>query len=391
MDKENLDVKRINKILKKTISAIDEGKKEMFDIAENARTDVDILKSQLNDLQNNLTKVIDEVDKLEVDERISRNTLSKVSESFDRYSEEDIRKAYETANNLRIKLMLKRQEEKELIKRRNDLEIRLKNSLKTLEKAEKLVTQVGVAMEYLNGDLDSIVESVEDMSKKQFLGVKVIEMQEEERQRVARDIHDGPAQSMANLVLKTELCEKLLDIDKNRVKEELKDLKGIVRGSLKDIRKIIYDLRPMSLDDLGLIPTVKRYGYDFTEETDIKVEVRAINEEIQIKSIIQLAVFRIIQEALNNVRKHSNADRVSIYIENGDKFLNLIIKDDGIGFNKEKALDESSDINGGFGLMGMKERAQLLNGELDIISNPGDGTKIVLIIPINRKDEVNNE
>jgi len=92
---------------------------------------------------------------------------------------------------------------------------------------------------------------IEDMKQKRLLGIRIIKAQEEERQRVAREIHDGPAQSMSNIVLKAEICERLVDSDPEKAKDELRTLKSVVRDTLRDVRKIIYDLRPMSLDDLG--------------------------------------------------------------------------------------------------------------------------------------------
>lgn len=385
---ETLTGQRINEILDKTITAIESGKKEIFEIAENTRTECERLNMQLDEIKNETKKLIKEVDRLQIKERKSRNKLAEVSKNFEKYTEEDIRRAYQIANNFRIELIMKRKEEKDLILRRNELERRIKLSQDTLERAERLVSQVGVALEYLSGDLDKVVEKVDDLNKKQLLGIKIIKAQEEERQRVAREIHDGPAQSLANVILKTEICEKMFNIDKAKAINELKELKDIVRGSLKDVRKIIYDLRPMSLDDLGLIPTIQRYGQIFYEETGIEVKVNLLDMESELNSYIQLAVFRIIQEALNNVKKHSKATRVLILIEVTREKLNLIIKDNGVGFDVDSLNKSNEDINSGFGLMGIKERAMLLDGMLEIKSTPRKGTEIILILPTNRKDDL---
>ncbi|EOC99860.1 Sensor protein DegS [Caldisalinibacter kiritimatiensis] len=287
-------------------------------------------------------------------------------------------------------MILKREEEKSLIKKRTELEKRYKDAEEIVKKAEKLMAQVGVAMEVLTGNLGGIIETIEDMNKRQLLGVKIIQAQEEERQRVARDIHDGPAQTMANVVLKAELCERLLSLDVGKTKEELKNLKKIVRESIKDVRRIIYDLRPMSLDDLGLIPTVQRYAHKFTEDTEIDVNVIVHGEAREIDSIIEIAVFRIVQEALNNVRKHSKAKNVKVKLEYGTQYLRAVIEDNGVGFDLSKELSKNDNKDTGFGLMGMRERAELLNGNVNIKSVMGQGTKIIIKIPLNNK-EVTNE
>lgn len=387
MENNPMDSMRINEILERTIQVVNEGRTEIFEIAESSRQECELIKRELTDIQQRVKEIVKEVDKIETEERRSRSRLLIVSRDFNKYSEEDIKEAYENANNLRIQLMLKRQEEKNLIQKRQELEMRYKNAVELVKRAEKLITQVGVAMEILTGNLEDIVETIEDMNKRQMLGIKIIQAQEEERQRVARDIHDGPAQSMANVVLKAELCERLLTLDVERAKNELRNLKEIVRESIRDVRKIIYDLRPMSLDDLGLIPTVERYAQKFKEDTGIDVEVMTYGYQRSIQSVIQIAMFRIIQEALNNIRKHSKAKNVKIKIEFSMTNLNVVIEDDGIGFNVGNNLKEDNKTNSGFGIIGMKERAELLEGKLGIKSEMGQGTKIIVSIPINKKEE----
>jgi len=383
MNNDINNAKRMKEVLNKTLDAINSGKKEMFDIAENARLECESIKSELKSIKEKVSKIIDEVDALELKEKKSRTRLLIVSKNFNIYTESDIKEAYETTHNLQIQLILKRQEEKDLIRQRTDLELKLKRSEETLEKAERLITQVGVAMEYLSGNLDNLVKTVDSVSKYQYFGMKIIESQERERRRVAREIHDGPAQSMSNLVLKAELVSKLFTIDTDRALNELDDFKVVVRSSLKDVRKIIYDLSPMSLDDLGLIPTVQKYCYDFTRETDIEVDLQILKSEGELDSIIQLSVFRIVQEALNNIRKYSKANYVKIKFENDKFHFNMIIEDNGIGFEIDKTKENISQESG-FGIMGMMERAKHLNGSLNVMSELGKGTKLILKIPTSR-------
>ncbi len=389
MTKPLLDGNRINEILISVLDTIEGSKNEIFIITEKVRDEYERTKQELEDLKARAINVISEVDVLEEMEKKSRYRLLFVSRNFDNHSEDDIKKAYEEANDLRIKLILKRQEEKLLIEKRKNLEFRLKDLLDTLKRAEKLATQISIAIGYLSGNLNNIIDTIGDMNKKQYLGIKIIEAQEEERQRVARDIHDGPAQSLANLALNVELCEKLLSIDIERTKKELNKLKKIVRDNLKDVRKIIYDLRPMSLDDLGLIPTVQRYVSVFSEETGLSADVKIFSSVRKLNTIIEIAGFRIIQEALNNIRKHSRARNVKIKIEFKNNNLNIMISDDGVGFDTEQTLEDNNSFSGGFGFIGMKERAELLGGNLKVISSVGKGTKVILTIPINGKDELN--
>lgn len=384
---ELLTGKKITEILNKTIDSIEEGKREVFDISESIRTECEKLKEEIENLKITIKKMIKDIDQLQIKEKKARNKLALVSKNFEKYSEADIRKAYNIANEYRVSLVLQRKEEKNLILERNNLEIKLKNNYINLEKAEKVVSQIGVALKYLSKNSDKVTETVDNLSKNQLVGIKIIKAQEEERRRVARDVHDGPAQTLANVILKTELTEKMIKRDPIKAIEELKDLKVILRSSLKDVRKIIYDLRPMSLDDLGLIPTIKRYADFFYEETGIEVNVKLLPIEANLDIYRNLTVFRIIQESLNNIKKHSHAKRVVILIEANKKRFNLVIKDNGKGFDMNELNNSDESMDSGYGIIGIKERAKLLDGILEIKSDISKGTKITLTFPMEREDE----
>lgn len=375
-----LKIERLNEIIKNTVDVIEKSKNEIFDIAEGARNECRLVEEELSLIRNQTLEVIRMVDELRKQEKESRYRLMIVSKNIKDFNEEDIRIAYEKAKDLQIKCIMKQTEEQQLIQKRNELERRHKLAKDTAIKAEALVSKVGVAMGYLSGGLMELSEELDDIREKQTLGIKIIRAQEEERKRVAREIHDGPAQLMANLVIKSELCERLVDKNPDKVKLELNALRDLARVSLKDIRKIIYDLRPMSLDDLGLIPTVQRFIENYTEETEQNVEMLVFGNPITLNPIIELAAFRLIQEALNNVRKHAKARNIHVKLEFNDNNIKIVISDDGKGFDKENV--KSRDLDGGYGLLSMKERVELLNGKLDITSIPGKGTKIFASIPI---------
>jgi len=382
-----MDASRLQKIIDKTIDAITRSKNEIIDIAENARRECKMLENELDQLKSQVAQLIVEVDVLNEKLKKSQKHLMYVNKNYDQFSQEEYRLAYEEADQIRIQLAVKREQELHFIKRRNELEIRIRESQKTVEKAENLITNISAALGYLTGDLQEISLQLEDMQQRQLLGLRIIKAQEEERQRVAREIHDGPAQSMSNIVLKAELCERLIDIDINKTKEELKNLKEIVRTSLKDVRSIIYDLRPMSLDDLGLIPTIQRCISTFEEDTGIKVDFKTTGNSEDLSSAISLTVYRIVQEAINNVKKHAKADKIIIKLSFLEKELKLEISDDGKGFCVDELNRQREDINGGFGIMSMRERTELLNGIFELKSRVGIGTRITIKIPLIR-DEV---
>lgn len=385
-----VDVANLDKIVKKTVEAINNSKVELFDIAESARKECGRLEQELKDLKMQTAQLIDNVEFLEKELKLSKKNLMQVSKNYDIYSEEETMKVYEKTDNLRLELAIKREQEQFFIKRRNELEIRLKDSIRTAEKADRLISNIGISLSCLTGDLQQVTVQLEDMQQKQIMGIKIIKAQEEERQRVAREIHDGPAQSMSNIVLKAEICERLVDSEPIKAKEELKNLKSIVRETLQDVRKIIYNLRPMSLDDLGLIPTLQRYILTFQEEskTAVNFKTRGVCEDI--RPIISLTVFRLVQEAINNIKKHAKAGKVSINLEFLEKELNLNILDDGKGFDTVELNTRREDVNSGFGLYSMRERVELLKGKFEVNSTIGKGTKLSITVPLIPDEEVSN-
>lgn len=379
-------IDRLNVIINNTIEVIEKSREEIFSIAESARSDCKAIEIELENVKIATAEIIEQVDILEKLDKESRYQLMVVSKEIKKHNEEDIKRAYDKAKDLQVELITKKAEEQLLIQKRNDLERRYKIAKDTANKAESLVSRVGVVMGYLSGELQDISIQLEDIKERQILGIKIIEAQEEERKRVAREIHDGPAQLMANLVIKTELCEKLVDMDKKKAKEELGNLKQFLRSSLSDVRKIIYDLRPMSLDDLGLIPTIQRYITNYIEETGISVEFLVFGDSKPIKPVIELAAFRIVQESLTNIKKHSAAKNTSVRIEFKNGNVNLMISDDGKGFDKD-IIKSSRQDNECYGLLSMRERVELLNGKFDIRTNKGKGTKVFVSIPIDISEE----
>lgn len=388
MSNGKLDISRLDMIIKKTIEAIDASKNQIYEIAEGARKECSRLAQELKELKEQTKQIIKTVEILERELKESRKKLMLLSKTFHDRSDSRLKEAYEKADSLRVDLAVKREQEQNLIVRRNELEMRLKDAYKTVERAENLISQVGAVMDYLSGDLLDLSFQLENIQQKEKLGIKIIKAQEEERQRVARDIHDGPAQSMSNVVLKAEICEKLIEIDVYKAKSELRELKNVVRSCLQDIRRIIYDLRPMSLDDLGLIPTIQRYVSNYQDETGIETCFRASGNYSDISPVISLTTFRIAQEALNNVKKHAQAKNVVINLSLSESTLSLYVSDDGKGFNLDEVNKRSYDNSGGFGLYSMKERVELLSGTFELQSNIGQGTRLMIEIPLKSNAEV---
>lgn len=376
-----INLANLDSILKQTINSISQGKNQMCDIAENSRKECLYIEKEFKNVKEELEKVFNNIKDYEIKLKKSKQNLMKINKDYNIYSQEEMRNIYLETDRYRVDLALENQREQMLINMRNDLEKRLKNAKETLIKAENLVNHVGVAMDFLSGNLDNLSTHIEDINNKNLLAIRVLESQEQDRKKIAREIHDGIAQTMSNVVLKAELCNKLSDIDSQRTKDELNNLKALTRNALEEVRGIIFDLRPMSLDDLGIVSTLERYIKKVSEESHLNIEFNVKGCVSELENVIRIALFRIVQESLNNVIKHSEATIVQIDLVFSQEYVELFIKDDGKGFDTENIVISE---NSGYGICGMKERISLLNGKFIIKSQKDRGTICMARVKINR-------
>ncbi|MBW7475005.1 sensor histidine kinase [Paenibacillus oenotherae] len=373
----------IDRVISNAVLVMEESKYQIFEICESARKELQSLGQELNQVIVETAEVIEKVDKLEMAYRLARIRLTEVSRDFVKYREEDIKSAYEKATHLQLDLMVYREKEGYLKTRRDDLQKRVRNVEQSIERAETIASQINVVLEYLSGDLNQVTRILESAKNRQQIGLKIILAQEEERKRIAREIHDGPAQSLANIVLRTEIAERMLvKKEFQLVQEELIDLKRQVRSGLEEIRKIIFNLRPMALDDLGLIPTLRKYIQDFEEKTKIRTIFDTVGKEMRLPSAMEAGIYRMVQEAFSNALKHANPSYVALEVTYQAQIVKIIIKDNGIGFHVDLIESRAKD-SANFGLIGMRERVELLEGRMEIESAIDEGTKIVIHIPIN--------
>ena len=372
----------LDEILKKTSQAMEEGKAKIFDIAENSRSESERIIFKLKKVQEEISEVIEEFDKTERLEKRARIELMEVSKKLHALSNQEIKRAYEKASDLQTQVKLLKEKENYLRAERTELEYQYRRFQDTIIKADELATKLNLAMDFLQDNLSSINEKFAENKLRGELGIRIISAQEEERKRIAREIHDGPAQLMANLVLRAELCEKLVESDVPTAKKELLSLKEQTRESLKDVRKIIYELRPMILDDLGLKPALTRYLDEYSKDTGIRTSLEIKETPIKWSNkVFETALYRVVQEALTNSRKHSECKEIKIDLNLGNEEIALKISDDGCGFNQQEVANERGKR---YGILGMKERIEVLNGEFKLESS-NEGTVISVLLRNNAK------
>ena len=202
--------------------------------------------------------------------------------------------------------------------------------------------------------------------------------QEEERRRISRELHDGLGPSLAAIGNRLRACQHMVRTDPQGVEGELEEITKGMKGHVQEIRDLIYDLRPLVLDQLGLVEAVKQQVEQFGEETGVEASF-SMSGDIALNPLAEVTVLRIVQECLSNVQKHAKASEVEVRLQGMDTGLEVRVQDNGQGFDPRDAA--SSAIGGGMGILSMQERAELLKGSLTVQGSPGSGCLVVLYIP----------
>jgi two-component system sensor histidine kinase DegS len=301
----------------------------------------------------------------EVEKLTQRNTaitahLQQIQSQTGQLPIEEVRTTYETAINAQQRLFVMRGR---LEKLQSD-KLHLERYKALLERMNDSTGQWGRAPQAAAGGNVASVDML-------------IEAQEAERQRLSRLMHDGPAQALSNFILQTEIAMRLMDVDPDQVREELGNLKVSAISTFQKVRNFIFELRPMMLDDIGLLPTIQRYTAAFKEQTGLEVDLTVTGNERRLEAPLEVMIFRALQELLGNVARHSQASVVKVHVELDEGRIRVSVDDNGKGFDPQ-TLQQAHSL----GLKLIQERVEMLGGTFEIDSAPGKGARIAFSIPL---------
>lgn len=234
--------------------------------------------------------------------------------------------------------------------------------------------QIDQLVDTMNSMLDGLERYREEV---RWLSRKVLTAQEEERQRIARELHDETAQSLTSLLIGLRIVEKAMTPQETAAR--IADLRVQTGRTLEEVRKLAVDLRPSTLDDLGLAAALNGYTDEFARRSRADVVFHAVRLDQRLPDEVEVVVYRIVQEALTNVWKHAEATRVEVRVSGEDRMVSASVADNGRGFNVESTMRSRET---GLGLFGMQERVALVGGTLTITSQPGSGTRVAIQIPL---------
>jgi two-component system sensor histidine kinase DegS len=345
---------------------------EMYENGDQSHNELGTIRPMLAE-QHDLTlqelheiEMLLEQSQLEVNRLTQRNAtatgnLQRVHMQFDSLPRDEIRTAYEAALESQQRLFVMRgqveklQSDQARLQRLIELQVAF---LKFLDEEQPATPRKRSAK--------ATVELLETM----------ISAQEAERQRLSRQMHDGPAQALSNLILETEIAMRLFDVDKAKAYDELGNVKNSATATFQQVRDFIFELRPMMLDDLGLVPTLKKYCSAFKEQYRLDVRLVVNGTERRLESYLEVLIFRAIQELLANAYGHSQASQVKIQLDMLETDVRISVEDNGSGFNTD-SLDEEK----GMGLKVIKERVEMLGGKFGVESQIGGGTRVNFQVP----------
>lgn len=354
-----------------------EYQERLTSLIQELRQEQEGLNRENNELDMLLRQTQGEVEKLSQRELSVTNRVRDMELNLDNYSRQDMKNIYTTAQEMQLRIFMMRTQVDQLQSRKQAIKTRQGNIAHIIEILNQ--TPEGFAPSRPGAPLhraDSLGREV----GQQEIAARVIQAQEDERLRISRALHDGPAQTMSNLVLRAEICERAMDIDATRARAELAALKSMVTGTLQDTRRFIFDLRPMILDDLGLEKTLRQYVRQWAEKHKTETNIAVSGIKDRLPNAVETTVYRIVQDALNNVADHAHAAHVQINVDLEESTLIASVEDDGSGFNVQEL--EGGETNKALGIASMRQRAEMLGGQLVVESFVGRGTKVTAAVPI---------
>ncbi|MEF3273657.1 MAG: sensor histidine kinase [Chloroflexus sp.] len=335
------------------------------------REEINRIQRELAEIESMIRQNTAEVDRLSLRETGIANRVRDLDVNLERYEKADIRTVYTTMLEVQMRLQTMREQGRQLQTRRDALRDRQSLLHECIELLEPTIRELERSSKVADLPFDP-----------QTMIANIIQSQESERLRISLQMHDGPAQAMSNLVLRAEICQRLLDRDLDQARAELVALKNAVNNTLQETRKFIFDLRPMTLDDLGLVSTLRRYVTQVSEKHKIDISLIVQNLDQRLPNHYEVTIFRFIQEAINNVVRHSGATQARIMLDHSDNTLQIMIEDNGSGFAVQDTI-ANAGARKNMGLANMRQQIEvLLQGEFGIESAIGRGTRVAATIPL---------
>jgi two-component system, NarL family, sensor histidine kinase DegS len=316
------------------------------------------IKNQSKELRSLIDQSRSEVDKMKQRQGAEAMRWKQIQSSFDSVPREDIRKAFESSMDTQQRLFA------------------MSGQMERLQAQQGVLAQFAEFLEKVHDTLRINQPEAASGPAPKSVVVRVVEAQEDERKRLSRQMHDGPAQVLSNFILQAEIAARLFEIDPIRAKEELANLKNAANSAFQRVRNYIFDLRPMMLDDLGLAPTLRRYLDNVKEQGKQETSFTFTGTERRMPSHIEVVMFRAVQQLVAMARDDGEATKIKLTLDIDDTRVKAVLEHDG-KILEEKAGSEEDP----HGLIALRERIEMLGGEYEYASQAGQGTYARIELP----------
>jgi two-component system sensor histidine kinase DegS len=350
----------------------------ILELEEECREELEVSMQSLNEIALLLNKTNSEVEKLAHREVQMANRVREMELHLDNYGREDIRDLYNTSHEIQLRLFMMRSQAEQLQNRQSHVK----------EYQVKLRLLIDLISIHAVGFSEPGNDSMSTSTPRGGTGVllpaqsinqpnllNIIEAQEDERFRISQQIHDGPTQALANLILRAEICERLIDRDVDEARSELSSLKAMIGASLQDTRRLSFDLRPMILDDLGLVPTLRRYMTEIGRLKEMQSIVSGPEHEIRMNTTMQVAVFRMVQTIISAILAEGAAEHLDVHIEREATVARVRLEATSLQTDREIIEERLEE-------QGFQDRLVLLNAVLKTEPRSNRGITVEILLPI---------
>jgi two-component system, NarL family, sensor histidine kinase DegS len=332
--------------------------------------EVEQMKIELREIEVLLRQTNGEIERLQQKHNEAAARLRQVENNFDAFAREDVKQAYATEREAQLKLVMMRSQLEQFQNKQRYLDRYIQQLRRVSDLTVQAAEQFGP---------DKVLASSHDLALDHDAVIQTIEAQEAERQRLAQQMHDGPAQSLTNFILQAEIVERLFENNPERARAELTSLKTAANVTFQRVREFIFSLRPMMLDDLGLIPTLRRYAQTFEAKHNLPITL-TLNGDRTLPAYVEVTIFRAVQELLTNVARHANATQAQVVMDLDAEPILIGVEDDGSGFDVNEVLARAR-ARGTSGLGTLEKRVEILGGKISYTSATGRGTRVRVQIP----------
>lgn len=371
------------KIMENAISSLKTNKDTLMEIIQDLQMEYEKKKLELSEIKVKLPQCMLDSKRLAAVDKQLRQALVVASNDFSSSGHQKLKELFEKANEAHHALLKAEETESYYIKRRNELELELKKSQINIERAKDMAAHLITSLAYLQTGIEELNSQAPIPKNTALHQLSFFKCIENEKSRIARDLHDGPLQRIASVQMRIDFCKTAIELDLMKGFALLENLKRDLTLTISEVRDILFDLNPAPLEKIGLKACIEHLIHTIFDKQALTIDFSYQIDHLVIDSPIQITIYRIVQELLNNIKKHAQATQLKLHILEMKHSIYIIIEDNGVGFVVPEDFDLLRTQNKSYGLYNIHTRIQQLNGRCKISSQKYKGTTFKVELPLS--------